>query len=218
MHCSGFAHRKQLLVDEVFKTKKPTFTTYVSRDFEDSLDDSTLITCLVAAAMKLNIGVVAIPIYFAGAYAVAVRDADAATECGDLGVMTVDPNTLPEGMKTIDVRKCADHPIGKNREGVWQSLAPIEEFEKRELSSPADIKRASLLAPRAEQACYYNAGLGCSGGYCWKACGQPGDGKWCWTAAGDGSGNWLTCKTYNDCNGNAACGKGIGCSSCGCSC
>lgn len=164
--------------------------------------------------MKLNIGLIAIAITFTGAYAATATDAKAAAECGDLGVMTIDLSTLSDSMNASDVRQCREHPEGRNRDG--SSLAPIEEFEKRD---PADIKRASLLAPREAQACEYSAGLGCSRrGYCWKACGSPGDGKWCWTAAGDGSGAWLTCNTYADCNPNAQCGKGTGCLSCGCSC
>ena len=43
------------------------------------------------------------------AFAAAATDAE--KECGRLGVMTFDPNDLPEGVKPEDVRKCADHPL-----------------------------------------------------------------------------------------------------------
>lgn len=160
--------------------------------------------------MKFNIGLIAIALQVAGVLSIAAPDAAAAAECGPLGVMTV-----ADGADPSQVRRCVDHPIGKRRDHVWQSLAPPEYLEERSL---ADLKGRDIFASK-EQECYYDAGLGCSGGYCWRACGnKPGNGKWCWTAAGDGTGNWLTCIGYIQCNPHAACGKGNQCESCGCGC
>jgi hypothetical protein len=108
---------------------------------------------------------------------------------------------------------------------------------EKQKRTPANLKGGDIFK-RKEQACYYDAGLGCSGNYCWKACGAAGEGtycpsetfqrafadvglgKWCWTAQGDGGGAWNQCTKYSDCDGNAACGKGCapGNGSCGCSC
>ena len=132
-----------------------------------------------------------------------------AEECGDLGVLQIPPGTDP----TL-YRHCAGHPLGSNRrEHADQSLAPAE--QKR--SNAGNIKAADIFG-RKEQACYWDAALGCSGGYCWKACGNPGE--WCWTAAGDGGGDWLQCRSYNDCSSSANCGKNCkaGDKACGCSC
>ncbi|OQD89517.1 hypothetical protein PENANT_c002G08258 [Penicillium antarcticum] len=38
--------------------------------------------------------------------------AEAEAECGSLGVMTVDPDNLPEGVTLAVVRKCREHPLG----------------------------------------------------------------------------------------------------------
>lgn len=153
--------------------------------------------------MKFNTVLVALMVQFAGVLSVSSEiDASAAAlveECGDLGVMEV-----PEGADPANYRKCADHPLGASRRKYEQSLAPsdLEEFEKR---SPAELKGADIFG-RAAQACYYDAGLGCSGGYCWKACGS--NGQWCWTAANaNGDGNWFKCSTYTQCNTGMACGS-----------
>ncbi|KAG7090593.1 hypothetical protein E1B28_009698 [Marasmius oreades] len=153
--------------------------------------------------MKFAAGIIFLATQLAGGLCVAVANDAAAAECGALGVMVAD-----ESNHASDVRKCADHPIKhEDRRKTWESLAPFD-----------NTTAASTLTTRNDDACYYDAPSGCSGGYCWKACGTPGDGKWCWTAAGDGSGKWLTCKSYAECNPKASCGKGIGCASCGCSC
>ncbi|RJE24674.1 hypothetical protein PHISCL_02989 [Aspergillus sclerotialis] len=39
---------------------------------------------------------------------------NAEEECGALGVMQVDPKDVPEGVTLADVRKCADHPEGRD--------------------------------------------------------------------------------------------------------
>ncbi|KAK5989539.1 hypothetical protein PT974_11066 [Cladobotryum mycophilum] len=43
--------------------------------------------------------------------ALAASAPSAEEECGPLGVMTFDPNDLPEGVNPEDVRKCAEHPL-----------------------------------------------------------------------------------------------------------
>ncbi|KAL0564558.1 hypothetical protein V5O48_017487, partial [Marasmius crinis-equi] len=134
-------------------------TVYISPPLElDPLDTMKFTVAIVFLATQLN-----------GVFSVAIRDGE---ECGALGVMAVDGDAT-------DVRKCANHPLGRDRFDTWESLAPIEANE-------------TSLTSRAEEKCFYDAPYGCSGGYCWKACGSPGDGKWCWTAGGDGSGAWLT--------------------------
>ncbi|KAG7090628.1 hypothetical protein E1B28_009741 [Marasmius oreades] len=154
--------------------------------------------------MKFAVGIIFLATQLAGGLCVAVPNSDAAAECGALGVMVAD-----ESNHAGTIRKCADHPI-EDRRKTWQSLAPFDHVNA--------TSSTSTLTARSDEACFYDAPYGCSGGSCWKSCGTPGDGKWCWTADGDGSGPWLSCSTYSDCNPNAACGKGIGCARCGCGC
>ncbi|KAG7090592.1 hypothetical protein E1B28_009697 [Marasmius oreades] len=154
--------------------------------------------------MKFAVGITFLATQLAGGLCVAVANDAAAAECGALGVMVAD-----ESNHASDVRKCADHPIKhEDRRKTWESLAPFDHVDTS----------TGTLTTRNENVCDYDAPSGCSGGYCWKTCeaGTPDEGKWCWTAAGDGSGNWLTCKSYADCSVNASCG--IGCASCGCRC
>ncbi|KAK2002766.1 hypothetical protein LX36DRAFT_687969 [Colletotrichum falcatum] len=135
----------------------------------------------------------------AASYAAAApgtADARVAAICGDLGVLTFEDGKLPDGVSPGDVRMCAGHPNGQVR-----VLDPLQ----------------------GASACYYTAPYGCSGGYCWKACGETiGDGRWCWTAGDGGIGPWSKCSTYVDCGTNPstqACG--VGCikpNQCGCSC
>ena len=176
-----------------------------------------VLTIGMVAIMKITIALLAVTLQVTGVLSVAAPvDAALVEECGDLGVLEV-----PEGADASEYRKCANHPLGENPRKYWQSLAPIDaEFVKRDaLANPVDLKGANIF-DRAAQACYYQAGLGCSGGYCWKACATPGDGKWCWTAGGDGGGPWLTCGSYSDCSSGSSCGKNCkpGNKACGCSC
>ncbi|RMJ21856.1 hypothetical protein PHISP_07278 [Aspergillus sp. HF37] len=60
--------------------------------------------------------------------AVATPSRNAAEECGDLGVMEVDPKDLPEGVTMADVRLCRERPVGN----PWPdggSLAPWDAVE-----------------------------------------------------------------------------------------
>jgi hypothetical protein len=68
------------------------------------------------------------------------------------------------------------YPLGRIYEA---SLAPPEvAVMERQKRTPANLKGGDIFK-RKEQACYYDSGLGCSGNYCWKACGSPGDGTYC---------------------------------------
>ncbi|KAL2846342.1 hypothetical protein BJX68DRAFT_268806 [Aspergillus pseudodeflectus] len=51
-------------------------------------------------------------------------EGDPVAECGALGVMTFDPADLPDGVLPSDVRKCHDHPLGRNGNLESGSLAP----------------------------------------------------------------------------------------------
>ncbi|RAK79651.1 uncharacterized protein BO72DRAFT_373150 [Aspergillus fijiensis CBS 313.89] len=121
---------------------------------------------------------------------------DPAIECGDLGVMVIPAADLPEGVLPSDVRKCREHPLGRNRYLESASLAPLD---------PVD-----------PQACYRDAPYGCSKGYCWKVCGS--NGEWCWTAKGGGAGAWYTCSRYQNCGTGTMYACGRNCPSCGCGC
>lgn len=133
------------------------------------------------------------------------REAELAQQCGDLHVMKVNLEHLPEGVAPEQVRHCAEHPLGNIRPGL----------DTEEQETEGGEEGLVALKPRA---CHYGAPSGCSGGYCWKSCGLlPASGEWCWTAALVGLGDWITCKTDADCNTLQACGIGL-CSSCGCSC
>jgi hypothetical protein len=133
----------------------------------------------------------------------------AEVECGALGVMDV--SSLPAGTDLSLVRKCAAHPLGDARP-----------FDFDDVSVPGGAEVTTLnkmdLGARGEDACVTSSPLGCSSGYCWKTCGSAGE--WCWTAVGDGSGPWIKCQTYTQCNIDQSCGKGcgLGNKSCGCSC
>jgi hypothetical protein len=58
------------------------------------------------------------------------RNINVAEECGDLGVMEVDPKDLPEGVTMADVRLCREHPVGKTESPDEEgSLAPWDAVE-----------------------------------------------------------------------------------------
>ncbi|KAK2026632.1 hypothetical protein LX32DRAFT_641656 [Colletotrichum zoysiae] len=63
------------------------------------------------------------------AYAQNPGNARAAAICGDLGVLNVDIDQLPEGVSPADLRMCADHPNGRVRvldPAQGTSLAPMD--------------------------------------------------------------------------------------------
>lgn len=128
--------------------------------------------------------------YLQGVLSVPASIEDLVTECGALGVMKVDKESLPPGVNPDNVRKCLNHP-----EGLLRQPQENEVFKRD---------------------CWKRASLGCSNsGYCWRQCGQ--NGEWCWAAEEGGLGSWIRCSKWQDCNVNMACGGG-GCDVCGCSC
>ncbi|KAF2142699.1 uncharacterized protein K452DRAFT_307639 [Aplosporella prunicola CBS 121167] len=152
--------------------------------------------------MKFYVGII-----FAAAASTRVLSAavsDTAAECGSLGVMSID--NIPEDVDAANVRKCANHPLGRNRPLAETSLGPMED------SNDTSVEAPSLQA----RDCWFGAEYGCTKGYCWRTCGTVGKGTWCWTASDGGTGPWYTCKTYSDCNKSQPCGKN--CDKCGCSC
>ncbi|KAF4216836.1 hypothetical protein CNMCM8980_007331 [Aspergillus fumigatiaffinis] len=134
-------------------------------------------------------------------------------ECGSLGVMMYDPDALPEGATAADVRKCDGHPLGRHRPTEGASLAPWD--AALELAPQSG---AAGLETRAKNACYLDAPYGCSGGFCWKACGNTDRGEWCWTATLGGTGSYIACKRWQDCGTfSYACSHGISpAAGCGC--
>ncbi|POR32174.1 Uncharacterized protein TPAR_07615 [Tolypocladium paradoxum] len=150
---------------------------------------------------------------------------DNAAECGQLGAMSLalDAGKLPEGATLGDVRKCADHPLGRDRDLATASMpttgdlssAPAAADNLPAETTPNDAGNSGLTALEG-RACEKAAQFGCSKGYCWKTCGN--NGEWCWTARNGGSGSWYTCNSWHECGteDSYACGKF--CSSCGCSC
>ncbi|KZZ99713.1 hypothetical protein AAL_02285 [Moelleriella libera RCEF 2490] len=126
---------------------------------------------------------------FDGAACARIAYAEAKELCGSLGVMNT--TSLPEGVDPDKVRVCAEHPLSS---AVKES---VHDEHKRW--------------------CWEGRPVGCSGGYCFKSCAQPGSGEWCWTAKEQGFGDWATCGEDEHCSVGFACGAG-GCASCGCSC
>ncbi|KAI9371050.1 hypothetical protein BJX61DRAFT_512793 [Aspergillus egyptiacus] len=150
-------------------------------------------------------------------------EGDAVVECGDLDVMRVNAADLPEGVTPRNVRKCLEHPLGRNRDVKGASLAPLDAVDDSFYNStdsdtsPVEA-RSDGLGTQEERACYHKAPYGCSRGYCWKACGDKEKGEWCWTAENLGWGDWDTCSSWRDCGVKTySCGRGCP-FSCGCSC
>ncbi|KAF8188471.1 hypothetical protein K438DRAFT_1594301 [Mycena galopus ATCC 62051] len=156
--------------------------------------------------MKFNTGLFLFAAQFAGILAASVLSP--AEQCGDLGVMNISAIDLAAiGITPQDVRTCAGHPEG--------DAHPMDDSRR------GGAQNGTLALTPVDDACYYQAGLGCSkNGYCWSACGTPGDGQWCWLAYGAGYGSWQTCTTYADCGGiTTACGAGCFATGyCGCGC
>ncbi|KAF3902850.1 hypothetical protein AA313_de0207259 [Arthrobotrys entomopaga] len=142
-----------------------------------------------------------------------------AAECGKLGIISAD-TILPANVQASDVRRCADHPLGRDRDLKNASLAPMtSEFMKR--SQNSEVTADTVIAHLSGRSkCYFGAPYGCTKGYCWKSCGK--NGEWCWTASQGGLGQWKACSSFNDCStsGDFACGAGCTGKSkaCGCSC
>ncbi|KAJ6264950.1 hypothetical protein Dda_1103 [Drechslerella dactyloides] len=171
--------------------------------------------------MKVTATALVLIAQFTGVFSAAVSAA--AAECGALGVF--DTSSLPIGVDASISRKCAGHPMGRDRDLEHASLAPMDEVAIKRSQDDADLTPVSVrsvLSGQSAQKCDHSAPYGCSRGYCWKSCGAKGSGQWCWTAGGVGNGDWIKCKSYTECGTTTyACGWGcIGknAGQCGCSC
>ncbi|KAJ9482139.1 hypothetical protein VN97_g11303 [Penicillium thymicola] len=116
-------------------------------------------------------------------------DGEPVVECGDLDVMTVDPADLPAGVAPSDGASLA--PLDAVDASFYNSTVDTD-------TSPVEARSGGLSALQ-ERACYKDAPYGCSGGYCWKACGNTNKGEWCWTAAKAGLGACIKCSKWQDC-------------------
>lgn len=141
-------------------------------------------------------------------------DAQAISKCKDLGIMKLSADQRKQRDK---FRTCKAHPYGRNRflDDADTSLAPLN--EERDATALEDASVVDSANVFGERACYFASPYGCSKGYCWKVCDRK-VGKWCWTAEGDGSGPWITCDSWMECNMEQSCGVGENCESCGCGC
>ncbi|CEJ83690.1 hypothetical protein VHEMI03225 [[Torrubiella] hemipterigena] len=143
----------------------------------------------------------------------ATPEANPSRVCGRLGVtMDVIETKNMTREELSNLRMCAEHPLGNIRPTEGESLAPMPD---------QPIPKPELSVRKADK-CEWTAPYGCSGYYCWKSCGAPGDGQWCWTANNGGKGAWNKCVTYADCGtDDVTFGCGVNCwngGSCGCSC
>ncbi|KAK2053539.1 hypothetical protein LY76DRAFT_524384, partial [Colletotrichum caudatum] len=92
-------------------------------------------------------------------------------------LLQVDGAQLPEGVSPSDLRMCAGHPNGEVRildPQLGASLAPVEAGAEGGVPS-ANETTLLLSIPLGGRAYYSAEPYGCSGGYCWKACGQLGE-------------------------------------------
>lgn len=163
--------------------------------------------------MKFSTGFFLVAAQVIGVFSATVPEPS--QKCGILGVMSVNAAELPKGVKPNDVRKCLDHPMGRDRDLKKASMAPVTpEFLALRNETEGEVKGSDLTVKPL--ACEKGAPYGCSKGYCWKTCGK--NGEWCWTAYKGGLGSWIKCNSWKDCGTTTyACGRG-GCPSCGCSC
>jgi hypothetical protein len=129
----------------------------------------------------------------------ATDEVNAESICGELGVMKINADDLPDGASPKDVRMCAKHPHGRNRtldpsEGA--SLPPA--YASMQNPPGKTHTEVSHINGRSGDS---GSPFGCSRGWCWRSCGTPGHegGKWCWAAAEHGTGEWKTCKNWHQC-------------------
>jgi hypothetical protein len=112
----------------------------------------------------------------------------AAGVCKDLdGILDLGDKDLPVGVKASDLRLCNGHPNGVNitfDPAQGASLAPFQAVDALPLSlaNTNVALKTEENNPLVARACYKDAQYGCSGGYCWKQCGNVQRGEWCWTA------------------------------------
>ncbi|KAF4904348.1 hypothetical protein CGCFRS4_v001190 [Colletotrichum fructicola] len=154
-----------------------------------------------------------------------VAPANAADECGQLGVMSYTAGSMDEkGVDPSQIRKCKEHPLGPNPRPEG-SVGTRPNYAAA--AAAAEDANSNTSAPLTAEHWWWKHGwgkcwdvdpgeYGCSRGYCYRAC--DGDGRWCWTARNRGYGSWKTCDARADCRvaDDISCGKG--CRACGCSC
>ncbi|KAI7758661.1 hypothetical protein LZL87_007052 [Fusarium oxysporum] len=110
------------------------------------------------------------------------------TAMSSAGIATESPIRVSK--QSAEVRLCADHPLGCDRE-----LEP----EKGASLAPSVKDEGALLVGKRlfERKCSFSAEYDCSKGYCWKQCGK--NGEWCWTAVSGGTGPWRGCHSWQGC-------------------
>lgn len=89
--------------------------------------------------MQITKNLVLLAVCAATASAVAnIPDNAIADECSNLGgPMSIPAHELPEGVKPSDVRKCVEHPLGRERYLEDASLAPFDDAESVNTSGHA---------------------------------------------------------------------------------
>lgn len=79
--------------------------------------------------MQITKNIILLAICAATASAV-VTDTAIADDCSNLGgPMSIPAHELPEGVSPSDVRKCVEHPLGRERYLEDASLAPFDDAE-----------------------------------------------------------------------------------------
>lgn len=106
--------------------------------------------------------------------------------CANLdGVLDLGEKRLPAGVEASDLRLCSGHPNGLNINfdpAQGASLAPWQAVGGPKAVDTNVVARSEDANGIFARACYTAAPYGCSGGYCWKQCGDTKKGEWCWTA------------------------------------
>ncbi|PHH93313.1 hypothetical protein CDD83_7098 [Cordyceps sp. RAO-2017] len=119
---------------------------------------------------------------YVGGVASSPAETAAEKECGALGVMSIDSNSLPPGADPNKVRQCAEHPLG-----------PTPNLHRRDCwyGNPSGCSKGY---------CWRTCGAGGSGQWCWSA-NNGGTGSWigckkdsdCNPSMSCGIGNCKTC-------------------------
>ncbi|KAJ6022460.1 uncharacterized protein N7446_012812 [Penicillium canescens] len=80
--------------------------------------------------MQITKNLILLAVCAATASAVTVPDTAIVDECSNLGgVMSIPDHELPEGVEPSDVRRCIEHPLGRERYLEDASLAPWDDAE-----------------------------------------------------------------------------------------
>ncbi|KAK1230012.1 hypothetical protein PQX77_006913 [Marasmius sp. AFHP31] len=102
--------------------------------------------------LAINIGTLAVLAQIAVVYSAAVDD------CGDLGIMKVS-----EGINPSHVRKCADHPLGKDKESYkaqWESLPPASDTDIEERGLGVGLGLEARAAQKPVELLAMDSGVG----------------------------------------------------------